>query len=78
MMLALAFTEGCIWDCQCSGSLVDPRRPLWNLHRCLLTLEYATFACPANEQELVHLRLAAPLQPSSRPAHELGSAPGRQ
>ena len=72
--------RGAIGQLECSVSL-DVHgwcRPLWNLHRCLLTLEYATFACPANEQALVHIRPAAPLQPSIRPVHEQTSAPGRQ
>ena len=33
------------------------RRPLWGLHRCMAVLEAATFACPANEQRLVALRM---------------------
>ena len=42
-------------------------RPLWDLHRCLLTLEYASFACPANEQELVHMCLELPNHACSCP-----------
>ena len=42
-------------------------RPLWDLHRCLLTLEYASFACPANEQELVNMCLELPSHACSCP-----------
>lgn len=58
--------------CPQEGKKVSPHgvhdnlcRPLWDLHRCLLALEYATFACPANEMELVSLRLRAPAEPGS-------------
>jgi hypothetical protein len=31
------------------------RRALWGLHRCLAVLEFASFACPANERHLIGL-----------------------
>ena len=32
-------------------------RPLWGLHCCMATVENATFACAANEEHLVALRM---------------------
>lgn len=64
-------------QCACLSSALSEYkrscRPLWDLHRCLLALEYATFACPANEEELVHMRLSHCAPASSKPAQERGS-----
>jgi len=44
-------------DAQSGSDQADERRPLWGMHRSLLALENATFACQANEESLVAIML---------------------